>query len=262
YRMLETIRAYGAERLADAGEADRVRAAHAAYFLELAETAEPHLRGREQLRWLGRLSTENDNLMAALRWAIGPGRSETALRLAAALGGFWLLRGSRTESAAWMAEALAVPGGPAPARAIARANLGLALLSTGDLAGAVSTLTEARDTARRAGAVGHPVLGLVEPMLALLSEDIEGAMGDLPHSLTADDPWSRAMSRLLRGHLRGNEGDQEGAEADMAGALAEFRVVGDRFGRALATSALGWTRAVRGDNAGATAVLQEALGML
>ena len=55
YRLLETVRAYAAERLAEAGEEKRVRDAHAAYFLDLAERAEPELRRHDQLVWAGRL---------------------------------------------------------------------------------------------------------------------------------------------------------------------------------------------------------------
>ena len=74
YRLLETVRAYAAERLAEAGEEEQVRAAHARYFLDLAEQGEPLLRSREQLSWLARLAAEHDNFAAALRYAIGPGR--------------------------------------------------------------------------------------------------------------------------------------------------------------------------------------------
>ena len=68
YRLLETVRAYAAERLAEAGEEEQVRAAHARYFLDLAEQGEPMLRSREQLTWLARLTAEHDNFAAALRY--------------------------------------------------------------------------------------------------------------------------------------------------------------------------------------------------
>ena len=68
YRMLDTIRLFCAERLTDA---DVGRPApHAAYFLALAQRADPHLRRAEQLDWLATLSADHDNLMAALRWAV------------------------------------------------------------------------------------------------------------------------------------------------------------------------------------------------
>ncbi|MGR7001917.1 ATP-binding protein [Yinghuangia aomiensis] len=70
YRMFETIRLYGAERLDEAGERAALEKAHAAYFLEFADHAEPYLRTREQLEWLARLRAEHANLRAAVRWAV------------------------------------------------------------------------------------------------------------------------------------------------------------------------------------------------
>src|SRR6185312_10826423 len=77
YRMLETVRAYGLERLADADEEAAVRDAFAAYCLHLAETADPGLRTAGQGRWLRELTTEQDNLHAALRWAIARQQADT-----------------------------------------------------------------------------------------------------------------------------------------------------------------------------------------
>ena len=70
YRMLETVRAYALERLAEAGEEAALRDALAGYFCELAETADPLLRTADQMRWFRLLLAEQDNLHAALRWAI------------------------------------------------------------------------------------------------------------------------------------------------------------------------------------------------
>jgi predicted ATPase/DNA-binding XRE family transcriptional regulator len=67
--MLETIREYALERLAESGEEETVRNQHAAYYFALAHEAERHLRGAEQVRWLGRLALEHDNLRAALAWS-------------------------------------------------------------------------------------------------------------------------------------------------------------------------------------------------
>ncbi|MFB9836175.1 BTAD domain-containing putative transcriptional regulator, partial [Actinoallomurus acaciae] len=93
YRMLETIREYGLEQLVHSGELARVQAAHAAYFVGLAERAEPCLRDARQLPWLARLAAERDNLFAALRFARQTGDVGVAVLLCAALGVFWLIRG-------------------------------------------------------------------------------------------------------------------------------------------------------------------------
>jgi predicted ATPase len=97
YSLLETVRAYATERLAEAGEADRVARAHAEWFMGLAETAEPRLNGSEQLAWFARLSAELDNLRAAWHWLLDRGEAALALRLLGSLG-FWLLMtGDRQE---------------------------------------------------------------------------------------------------------------------------------------------------------------------
>jgi predicted ATPase/DNA-binding SARP family transcriptional activator len=110
YAMLETVRAYGQERRREAGEDQALRRAHAAYFLDLAEQVDPRLRGGDQLRWLERLSTERDNLHAALRWAVDRREAATAMRFVAALGWYWFLRSLRAEAVDWAAQALALPG--------------------------------------------------------------------------------------------------------------------------------------------------------
>jgi tetratricopeptide (TPR) repeat protein len=69
FSMLETIREFGQERLADDGDLEWVRRRHAEHLLDLAIAAEPHLTGADQGEWLDRCDTEQANLRAALRWA-------------------------------------------------------------------------------------------------------------------------------------------------------------------------------------------------
>ena len=114
YRLLETVREYAAERLEQAGEAERVRDAHAAYFLELAETAEPLLRGPDQLRWLARLDAEQGNLDTALGHAVTYGRHETALRMMLARTWPWVMRGRRREAGEWARAVLTAVGEDVP----------------------------------------------------------------------------------------------------------------------------------------------------
>ncbi|GHH86647.1 hypothetical protein GCM10018793_59470 [Streptomyces sulfonofaciens] len=92
YRMLRTIRASCAEQLDGHGEGDRLREAHAACFLAVAERAEPGLRGRDRLPWLAALTAEQGNLDAALRHLLRTD-ARRALRMMAALSWFWRLRG-------------------------------------------------------------------------------------------------------------------------------------------------------------------------
>ena len=66
--MLDTVRAYGLERLAEAGEETDIRDAAARYYLDLVEAADPLLRTRTQARWFRVLTAEQDNINAAIRW--------------------------------------------------------------------------------------------------------------------------------------------------------------------------------------------------
>jgi non-specific serine/threonine protein kinase len=123
YRYLETVRQYGLERLRQSGEADAVHARHFAYFLDLTRRAEPELTRAEQLRWLGLLRLEHDNLRAALEWRLSSDRpGPEALALATPLHWFWLKHAYLAEGQRWLERAIAgsvVP--PAARRAAAHA---------------------------------------------------------------------------------------------------------------------------------------------
>ena len=102
YGMLEPVRQYAAERLEESGDAEGARRRHAAFFLDLAEEAEPELRGSRQVEWLERLEGENKNLRAAMSWALDTGDAETAARLGWALWLFWRFHGHQREGRGWM----------------------------------------------------------------------------------------------------------------------------------------------------------------
>ncbi len=125
--MLQTIHEFASEQLAASPEAETLRRRHASYFLALAEEAQPNIYGPDQAAWLERLESEHDNLRAALRWlelgggtadsgstggTQGAGGGVAALRLAAALWGFWLVRGHLREGRQHLERLLAtvVPG--------------------------------------------------------------------------------------------------------------------------------------------------------
>jgi len=99
YGMLETIRQYAAERLAEAGEVDAINARHLSWCLELAERAEPQLVRHDARTWLDRLEGEDANLRTALQHATAYD-VDAALRLVAALTFFWLMRGRLEEGTA------------------------------------------------------------------------------------------------------------------------------------------------------------------
>jgi predicted ATPase/serine/threonine protein kinase len=108
FMMLETIREYGLERLAESAESESAAREHANLFLDLVTKVEPELRGAEQVAWLDCLAQEHDNLRAALRWAIENQRAETGLRIAAALWRFWEVRGHLSEGRQALEQLLAL----------------------------------------------------------------------------------------------------------------------------------------------------------
>ena len=119
--MLETIREYASDRLAEAPEAGEVAARHAAFFLSLAEKAEPELLGAKQASWLDTLEEEHDNLRSAMAWAGEHGEVTTALLLGGALWRFWQIRGHLREGGMRLEKVLALPAATEHPEAVAKA---------------------------------------------------------------------------------------------------------------------------------------------
>ena len=114
FRLLETVREYGLERLAHAGELEAVRGRHRDVFLALAEQAAPHLESRRAAEWIARLNPESANLAAAIEHALATDPS-VALRLCIALNAFWRTRGRLSEASLAQSRALEIGGHAAPA---------------------------------------------------------------------------------------------------------------------------------------------------
>lgn len=202
YRLLESVSAYCADRLQEAGEDAQVRRRHADYYLELAQRAEPLLYGHGQQQALRRLDTEAANLRTALDTAARQGAADQALLLADTLAWYWFLRGRLTEAHRSLELALAISGDPSPAaRARAQAWLaGMAVLQ-GDT----------DDGAARGRAA-----------LRLFND--------------ADDPNERARAEWFLAFVTIERGDLVATEELVSRALATFRASGDRWGEAAALS--------------------------
>ena len=148
--MLETIREFGLEQLAHTHELEAARHAHAKYYLSFVEEAETYLTGADQKAWIKRLDREQDNLRAALHWAIEHHAGELAQRMAGALQPFWLTRGYWSEGRRWLEEALAMDSGATLAPAVrAKTLFGAGILTRFEFARA-RMLLEASLTLYRA----------------------------------------------------------------------------------------------------------------
>ncbi|RFU37693.1 AfsR/SARP family transcriptional regulator, partial [Actinomadura logoneensis] len=265
YRMLETIRAYGLERLAEAGELERVRRAHALHYAGFAETAEPHLYRAEQLTWIARLDAEQDNLHAALRWSLDTGDAALTVRFTAALGWYWFLRGRVTEAVDAVAALDALPALP-PGQTSARA------LALGAMAVFDAVPREGVDgTAwlRRADAmVGelpsgerlHPVLRMLIVTMRMYAEGWrENVFDGLTALLDDPDPWVRGLSRFVAGHVELNFGRTGPGERYFAGAAAAFREAGDRWGLSFTLTGQAELLGRRGEHRAAVGLYEEAV---
>jgi predicted ATPase/DNA-binding SARP family transcriptional activator len=260
YRMLETIREFAAERLAERGGVDALRAAHAAHFLALAEEAEPHLRRSEQVVWLERLNAEKDNLLAALRYAAEVGDAATAVRIGAALAWYWTLQGLHLEAISWLDQALAVPGeSPAEAWAIAGSLRAISAAASGYGLPEPGFVADLRvRVARLDVRTGHPLLALIEPGLAIFDDDMARGMATIERYLGHPDTWTRAMLHLMVGMFAENDGDLELVRREIPLAVEGFREVGDRWGLGTAIGAQANVHSMDGDPDRAIAELHEA----
>jgi hypothetical protein len=239
YRMLETVRAFCAEHLAEAGEWERLRRAHLAYFLDLAETADPHLRAAEQLRWLARLDAEHDDLHAALRRAVDAAEVRPALRLLAALSWYWWLRGRRSEGATLAGDLLGALGTEPPAGLEEEYALCVLYAAVG---GVPSPRLPAHLEAAQSivYAIYATERSPRQPLLLVLSALTGGSPGEdvdvgpvRQRYLTGPDPWIRAIVQFGTGYERRMGGQVAEAEHEFSIALAGFRAIGERWGTAI-----------------------------
>ncbi|GAA0951842.1 hypothetical protein GCM10009560_73030 [Nonomuraea longicatena] len=259
FRMLETIRAYGAERLAEAGEVTATRAAHAGYALDLATTADAHLRTRDQLPWLARLDEESDDLHAALRWAADTGRLDLGLRLLAHLACYWWLRGYRTIGSHLAADLLERVGEEIPDGL--EEEYALCLLTAGaEGRGGPRVQKWAVEVALAVRQRMPFRLEFLTMMLALFTGPPDEPMDREPLLLVAT-PWTLALSRSGDGFACYLEGDLPGAKAAFSESLAEFQAIGERWGMTQVLSGLQDLAVQEGDHVTALTLADRALGL-
>ncbi|HEX6450278.1 MAG TPA: BTAD domain-containing putative transcriptional regulator [Trebonia sp.] len=263
YRMSGTIKEYAGQRLAAAGEADLARCAHLAYFTELTETADPHLRRAEQLHWLAMIEAEHDNIGAAMRGALAAGEAQAAMRLAAGAGWYWWLGGHKTEGRELLTAAAEVPGEVTDeARATVYGLLvQFASAGRGDEHQAAVWIHEAYRFSQ-GSRLSHPAPRVVAALERMLQAP-DAYLTAFEPLLDDEDPWVRALARLHLGKARIALG-QGGRDADvyLETALAEFRALGERFGISFALTELADRIAVRGKFADACEHYEQAVAVV
>ncbi|PSL05871.1 putative ATPase [Haloactinopolyspora alba] len=260
YRMLETIREYALRRLVESGELDDARAAHRAYALDLAERAEPQLRGPGQVSWAARLRDERETLHAALQSAADAGDSATAVRLGAALGLFWTIQFDYGDAVSRLRRVLAEDDGDAPAGARLTATVFYLFnaVHTGAVAdvsqsvhaearAAVAALRTGQGTGDDDGDAAHPAHLLALPLIEIFAGDTAAALAEVDRARTGAEPWAGAMLLLIRAMAVGADGDMEAMCRDLDVAAAEFRECGERWGLTTSLTILAMTMTMFGD---------------
>jgi non-specific serine/threonine protein kinase len=268
FGMLETIREYGLERLAESGEEGEIRGRHARWCLDLAGRAWPAFVLRSgQEEWLDRFAAEHDNLRAALRWLEQTGEEETALELAGRLFWFWYVRGFLSEGRDWLERTLAAGDGAA-AEIRARALLGVAVLAhwQGDDARARPCLEESLALWRELGDDWGTTFAL--GMLGVVAEDageFARAVPLLDEALAlARGAGDRPNTALILDHLgvvAWGQGDAARAVPYWEEALALHRAAGDTWGASISLSYLGMVAGQRSDFAAAEALHRESMDL-
>ncbi|MEU9749190.1 BTAD domain-containing putative transcriptional regulator [Streptomyces niveus] len=263
YRMLETLREYGAERLAASGGLGTVRDLAAGHFAELTARNDPLLRGPGQLAAMRVIGAEYDNTLAALRHRCDTGDAAGAVALALSLAWYWQLFGRHTDAAHWLGEVVAVPGADSvPGRDLARATR---LLHRVDTRRGMTAEEAADDRAGLRELAGRllahpepsgPYGALVALRLASLQEE-RSALAVFGRWADGDDVWLSGLARMLRAEYAENTGRLDRMRADVDAALACFRQAGDRWGQATTLTMRAQLRQYDDDLDGALADLRE-----
>ena len=221
--MLGTVREHALGQLRESDELDALRERHAERFLQLALDAESELAGTNQADWFDRLEVEFDNVAVALDWLLSADRVDDALRAISALERFWRGHAHVTDARHWLSQGLASAGGsPAEVRAAALRTASLLAAAQSDWAGAVASLTDARE---------------------LYQE-----LGDGREQVFALSYLSFYATRL---------GDNERAEQFAEDAVAFAETLDDDRASSAALSALGDVYSGKGDHAQAVARYEE-----
>jgi tetratricopeptide (TPR) repeat protein len=271
FSMLETVRGFAAGRLAASGEGETVRRRHLSWYGELVEQAERGLQGSDQAFWNRRLSTEQDNVRAALAWALrdkGIGASAPDRQQAAWIAGcmwyFWYVHGLLDEARAWLTLAIEKVRSGTRGRAKALTGAGCVLWQQGEYARAEPLFEESIASWRESGDRS----GLAEAVHLyghlIFDRQQYSRAGELFRDSLAlydrkgDESYRATLIGDL-GMIACHQGDYVGAQTWYEQGLALFRELGVEEGAAATLLRLGDLDRLAGDYDRAATRYQEAL---
>lgn len=234
YRLLETLRAYAAERLGELDDTARVDAEHAAYFFGFAEAAAPELRGRDDDVWQVRVAAEIDNFRVALAWSRDHGDPEVFVRFVVALAVYWQVIGDSRGGLPWQRAALDCEGAmTAAVRAELLALTGIHVNVIEGIETAVPYFEASLECTRGAGLEPVPRALSQLGILALESNQPDEAISRCEEALVVarerGDDWYEldTLNMLVLSCCLGGDAERGRALADEA--LVDARRIGNRF---------------------------------
>ncbi len=262
YRLLETVRQYGADRLATSGRRDAARRAHAAYFAGVAEASPT--KGSEQARGMARLDLERDNLRVAIDHTIELEDRVLQRRITSALWRYWQVRGDLAEGYARLRATLALGEGAAPDQ-YPNAVLGAGMLAwamgryeEGKQHGMELLRLAAESGSIRQAYVGNRLLGNIAFRERDFETSDEYSLRALDLARQEDDPIEIMMAELNHAVLLMDWGRMESAVERLEQALEGARALGHAEGAALALLNLGEAAFLLGRDDAARARFDEA----
>jgi non-specific serine/threonine protein kinase len=266
YRFPETVRQYARERLMQVGAADRLRERHFEFFFSEFRGAMPILRGPHQLQCLQRVRIEQENVRAALEWALtSSALAEKGVELAGALFWFWMKRGLFEEGKLWLEWAVAVQ---APGSLRARALIGLAHMHyfQGRYVEAVARATEALSLGRQDGDAWVVSFGLfLQGLAALGLGDLEQAAARSQEARDAANASGEGVQHIGPLFVLANVallgGDHDRAQQLYDESIEVSRRGGETWGLGTLLSSAAALRIIRGDLEHARAQASEALSL-
>lgn len=268
YRLLETIRQYGRDKLLSADKVEDLANRHVLFFRTLAGQAAPALRGPEQVVWFQRLSVMAENFRTALEWSLETDQTEHALYLAGNLGWYWFVRTVNNEGRQWLQRAIQMPNSSAYPRFLVEALFQL-VYHTWMQSGGEQALPIAEEAVKVARSSGDPwCLGLALSVRSFIFIDLKNLDAALPDQEIAEsllqkngDQWNYAHALLNRTRLAELSGDPESTLSLHRQAHELFRQIGDHFSYGLALRLYGEQLTAQGDVAGGEKALKQSLGM-
>lgn len=267
FMMLETIRAFGQERLAKSREADAIGRSHAAYFLDFAENLHPNrVEHQERVEHrVRRVEEDLANIRAALAWLAERGDAQHLLRLTAAMAVYWHLRTHFREGRDWLERALdAAPDAPTRSRGQALAGLALILWAQSHYEQATAAARESLTIAESCGDIelaanALHVLGMAAEIQDLWTEAEQHLTLACERWRVLDAKAEEAWALTLLCRVAAGLGNNSLAAQYAEQALSLFREVGHPTGSATALSRLAEIARWRGDDQHAAAAFHEAL---